>query len=444
MTLFKNKILYFFLAFLIFLFLPTTKFDSIDGLMYLTTAKSVVYEGDFSVEEKVPSLRQGTDGKFYSVGGLGWTLALVIPIWINKTIGGGIENVEFAASFTNPFLAFCLLIVLSKLYYLISKNKKVSLIIAFIVVFTTNLLPLAKHSFAHMLSILAVSTAVYFGLKYSQTKKTRDLILSGVFSGLLGISYNYSFVLISFSLFLILIIQKSLNKKIILNWLLGAIPFIIILFSYNYFRFGNILESGYGINLNTGDNLLKASFFDGVWGILLSSGKSLWVYSPILIYSFYLAINNFKKNWVDLLFLIILVVNVLFYSRLPFWSGETSYGPRYFSIIIPFGGLVLARHWERVNKKILLFLVVIGLWVQLVGVSIPYTQHYPWYEMEFMCVGSQGLSRRGELDYWTISHFIPRYSPPYRLKRKLIESWTNLILKRDGDLPDFWWLKNKN
>jgi hypothetical protein len=64
--------------------------------------------------------------------------------------------------------------------------------------------------------------------------------------------------------------------------------------------------------------------------------------------------------------------------------------------------------------------------------------------MEFMCVGSQGLSRRGELDYWTISHFIPRYSPPYRLKRKLVESWTNLILKRDGDLPDFWWLKNKN
>ena len=88
-----------------------------------------------------------------------------------------------------------------------------------------------------MLSILAVSTAVYFGLKYSQTKKTRDLILSGVFSGLLGISYNYSFVLISFSLFLILIIQKSLNKKIILNWLLGAIPFIIILFLFFYIIF---------------------------------------------------------------------------------------------------------------------------------------------------------------------------------------------------------------
>jgi len=292
-----------------------------------------------------------------------------------------------------------------------------------------------------MRSILAVTTAVYFGLKYSQTKKSRDLILSGIFSGLLGISYNYSFILISFALFLILIIQKSLNKKIIFNWLLGAIPFVIMLFAYNYFRFGNFLESGYGFSFNTGDNQFKASFLDGVWGILLSPGKSIWVYSPILICSFYLAIKNFKKNWIDSLFLIILIVNVLFYSRLPFWSGELSYGPRYFATIIPFGGLVLARHWSQVNKKIIFGLVLIGLWVQFVGISIPYTQQYPWYEMEFMCVGSQGLTRRGELDYWTIGQFIPRYSPPYRLKRKLIENWENAILKRDGDLPDFWWLK---
>jgi len=441
MTFIKKYIIYFLLAFVFFIFLPTTKFDSIDGIMYLTTAKSVVYQGDFSVEEKVPSLRQGVDGKFYSVGGLGWTLALAIPIWVNKTFGGTIENAEFAASFTNPFLAFCLLIVLTKLYFLISKNRHTSLIVAFIVVFTTNLLPLAKHSFAHLLSILAVTTAVYFGLKYSQTKKSRDLIMSGIFSGLLGISYNYTFVLISFSLFLVLIIQKSLNKKIILNWLIGAVPFIIILFAYNYFRFGNVFESGYGIAINSGDNILKASFFDGIWGILLSPGKSLWVYSPILIYSFYLAINNFKKNWIDLLFLIILIVNVLFYSRLPFWSGELSYGPRYFATIIPFGGLVLVRHWNKLNKIIILGLVLVGIWVQLVGISIPYTQQYPWYEIEFMCVGSQGLTRRGELDYWTIGQFIPRYSPPYRLKRKLVENWQNVVLKRDGDLPDFWWLK---
>jgi len=442
MNFLKNKIIYFIFAFLIFFLLPTKKFDSIDGLMYLNTAKSLVYQGHFYIDEKIPGLVIGTNGKFYSVGGLGWTLALVIPVWINKTIGGSINNIEFAANFINPFLAFLLLIVLTKLYSLISKNKNVGLIIAIITVFSTNLLIMAKHSFAHMLSILAISTAIYFGLKYSQTKNKKYLIFSGIFYGLLTISYNYSFVLISSALFLILIIKKSLNKKIIFNFLLGAIPFIILLFIYNYSRFGNILESGYTLGATSIDLQLKASLIDGIWGVLLSPGKSIWVYSPILIYSFYLAVKNFKKHWISLLFLTILIINVLFYSRLAFWSGELSYGPRYFAIIIPLGGLVLAKHWQQINKKIIIALVLIGLWVQLVGISIPYGQQYEWYDMEFMCVGSQGLTRRGELDYWTIGQFIPRYSPPYRLKKKLIQNWSNLILKKEGNLPDFWWTNN--
>jgi len=439
MTFLKNKIIDLLFVIIIFALLPAKKFDSIDGLMYLNTAKSLVYQGDFFIEEKMPGLVKVTDGKSYSVGGLGWTLALVIPVWINKTIGGNVDNIEFAANFVNPLLAFFLLIVSIKLYSLVSQDKKVGLLIATIVMFSTNLLILAKHSFAHLLSILAVTAAIYFSLKYSQTKKKSNLILSGLFSGLLAISYNYSFVLISFALFLVLIIKKSLNKKIIFNWLLGVIPFIIILFVYNYSRFGNIFESGYGLGMATGDSQLKASFFDGIWGVLLSPGKSLWVYSPILIYSFYLALKNFKKHWTSLLFLIILTIDVLFYSRLAFWSGELSYGPRYFATIIPLGGLVLAHHWHQINKKIIVGLVLIGLWVQLVGISIPYNKQYEWYEMEFMCVGSQGLTRRGELDYWTIGQFIPRYSPPYRLKRKLVENWRNLILKKEGDLPDFWW-----
>jgi len=408
--------------------------------MYLNTAKSLVYQGHFSIDNKMPGMVTGIDGKYYSVGGLGWTLVLVIPVWLNKTFGGSINNIEFVASFANPFLAFCLLIVLSKLFSFVSKNKNIGLLVAFITIFSTNLLPLAKHSFAHMLSILAITTAVYFGLKYSQTKKKNNLIFSGLFFGLLVISYNYSFVLVSFALFLILLIKKSLNPKIIINWFIGVIPLVILFFIYNYFRFGNIFESGYTVNTGGGDLALPASFYDGFWGLLLSPGKSIWVYSPILIYSFYLAVKNFKKNWVDWLFLIILTINVVFYARLAFWSGELSYGPRYLATIIPFGGLVLANHWKQINKKILIGLVLIGLWVQLVGISIPYTKQYEWYDMEFMCVGSQGLTRKGELNYWSIGEFVPRYSPPYRLKRKLVENWSNLFFRKDGELPDFWWV----
>jgi len=389
--------------------------------MYLNTAKSLVYQGKFSIDEKMPGMVTGTDGKYYSAGGLGWTLVLAIPLWINKITNGNIANIEFLATFVNPLLAFCLLIVSINLYSLISKDKKVGLLIAFIIIFSTNLLPLAKHSFAHILSILAMTTALYFGLKYLKTKNTKNLIFSGLFYGLLIISYNYTFVISSFAFFLVLVIKKSFDKKIFFKWVLGVIPFVLILFAYNYFRFGNILESGYTMNGPGGDLKLKASVFEGLWGLLLSPGKSILVYSPVLIYSFYLAIKYFKKNWVDLFFLITAVVNVFLYSNLAFWSGELSYGPRYLAVIIPFGGLVLANHWKEINKKIIIVLVLLGLWVQFVGVSIPYTKQYEWYDMEFMCVGSQGLTRKGEFDYWSIGEFIPRYSPPYRLKKKVVE-----------------------
>lgn len=153
-----------------------------------------------------------------------------------------------------------------------------------------------------------------------------------------------------------------------------------------------------------------------------------------------MAIKNYKKGWVDKLFLILLGTVVLFYSNFIFWSGELSYGPRYLSIIIPFGGLVVAMHWKKINKIVLMVLVILGLWVQLVGISIPYTRQYDWYDMEFMCVGSKGLTRKGEFDYWNIGEFVPRFSPPYRLKRKVVEVWKNYMNNNGGDLPDFWWI----
>lgn len=387
----------------------------------------------------MPGLVKGVDGKYYSLGGLGWTMVLVIPVWLNKIFNGNIANIELLAGFINPLLAFCLLIVSINLYSLVSKDKKVGFLIAIIIIFSTNLLPLAKHSFAHMMSILAMTISFYFGLKYFQLKEKKYLTLSGLFYGILILSYNYTFVVSSFALFLVLLITKNFDKKTFLKWFVCIIPFIVILFAYNYLRFGNILENGYNLIVD-GDVKIKATIIDGIWGLLLSPGKSIWVYSPILVYSFYIAIKHFKKNWIDLLFLTTLTINVLFYSNLVFWSGELSYGPRYLSVIIPFGGLVLARHWKEINKKIIIGLVLIGLWVQFVGISIPYTRQYDWYDMEFMCVGSQGLTRKGEFDYWNIGEFIPRYSPPYRLKKKVVETWSNFMLKKDGELPDFWWV----
>lgn len=431
MIFFKNNFFYLLIALVVFFLLPSGKFETIDGLIYLNTAKSLVYEGDFSIEDKIPGLVTGIDGRKYSAGGLGWTFVLVIPVWINKVVGGDVKNIELLAGFMNPLLSFCLLIVLINLYTLVSKNKKVGWWLAMLTLFSTNLLILSKHSFAHMMSILALTTSFYFGLK-------KNFVWSGIFYGILILSYNYSFIVPSLAVFLFLLIYQKFEIKLFLRWVVWVIPFVLVLFVYNYFRFGSIWEGGYSLVIDSNLNL-KGTMIDGLWGQLLSPGKSVWVYSPILLYSLYLAVKNFKKSWVSKLFLMFLLITILFYSNFIFWSGELSYGPRYLSMVIPFGGLVLAWNWKEINKIILAILILIGLWVQLVGISIPYTRQYDWYDMEFMCVGSKGLTRKGEFDYWNIGEFVPRFSPPYRLKRKVVEVWKNYLFKRNGDWPDFWW-----
>ncbi|KKR68557.1 MAG: hypothetical protein UU09_C0006G0004 [Microgenomates group bacterium GW2011_GWA2_40_6] len=443
MMILKNKFPYLLVAVVIFFLLPSGKFETVDGLLYLNTAKSLVYRGDFSIDDKMPGLVVGVDGKNYSAGGLGWTLVLVVPVWINKTIGGDVKNIELLAGFANPVLSLCLLVVLINLYTLVSKNKNVGWLLAMLTLFCTNLLILSKHSFAHLLSILTITSSFYFGLKYVLSKINKYLVWSGIFYGLFILSYNYSFAISSIGIFLFLLMGKIFDLKMFLKWLVWVLPFGLILCFYNYLRFGNILENGYSFLVDS-KLTIKANAIDGLWGLLLSSGKSIWVYSPILVYSLYLAIKYFKRKWVNRLFLILLAVNVLFYSSLIFWSGELSYGPRYLSIIIPFGGLVLASHWREINKIVLTMLVFLGLWVQWVGVSIPYTRQYDWYDMEFMCVGSNGLTRKGELDYWNIGEFVPRFSPPYRLKRKVVEVWINYLNNKSGDLPDFWWVSKNN
>lgn len=446
---YKKFNLIFLLFLFLFIFSASGWVDSIDGMQAVTLARNIAYYGKITMPEPEINtgmfLIKGVDGNMYSPIGLGWVL-LHLPIAyiakfvylksnITPSIYFPLANdylITFLSSFINPLFGFGLLLILKKLYYYFNKNHTIAWLCSLIIVFTTNLFTLSKHSFAHVPSIFFISLSLLIIHQYIEQKKTYKLLLSGFFLAFGFIVYNMSVLIVPVTFILTYLLRLFITTKNIgitirkiqalfkeiFFFLLGTIPILILFFVYNYIRFNNIFDTGY--SGSAGDFIYNGILIEGIYGLWLSSGKSVILYSPIILVSFIYAIKMWKKQFFSFFFIVLSIILTLFYGSLIFWNGELSYGPRYLSVLIPIGGIVIAQNWKQINKFLLVAICVIGLYIQVVGITIPYQAQYPPYDTNVVNM-PKNFTRKDLFDYWAIGEFIPRYSPPYRLKRSLIK-----------------------
>ncbi len=114
-------------------------------------------------------------------------------------------------------------------------------------------------------------------------------------------------------------------------WSLGIIFWLTIVGWYNYTRNGALLDSGYG------GETFDTPFLTGFWGLFFSSGKSLFIYNPVLLLGLVGLVAAFRRQRaVTLLVLAIVGYHVLTYSVWSIWWGGGVWGPRYLLPIVPF------------------------------------------------------------------------------------------------------------
>lgn len=184
------------------------------------------------------------------------------------------------------------------------------------------------------------------------------------------------------------------------GWMGGIALVAAPLAAYNTALYGGPLRTGYG---SRPLSLLDPSSYpifapEGLYGLVLSSGKGFLWYSPPVILAlgaFWLFYHRHRAE--ALTCLGILVSNIWFYSRLPTWHGDGSWGPRFLALALPFALLPLVELLERLSgRRALTALVVpvvaLGLVVQLLGVLV----NFDWYILR-----SDEATR----------HFSPRASP---------------------------------
>lgn len=457
----KKIITYYFIFLLSFFsFFSAGVLDSVDGLQYLAVARNIYYRGEptapvyeYNTRENLHlSSLVGLDGKTYSMTGFGYSLAFLPSVFITDIVYK-IYNIEpaqhfplendwvilFAASFTNSFFGALLGIILFVYFRILKLSVKQSLLLSFIAIVATNLFVYTKHSFAHM-AFIVFEMLVFLLIKYyAAVKNSVLLFLAGICFGILIIIYNQTFILTIPPIILYYLLQikpnwQSLRQEFrnVLYFFLGLLPFIPIYFWYENLRAvptQNLTQPEFYLKyVSHSFSFPVGVFLEGIHGQLFSPGRSIFLYSPILLVILFFWMKIKKTLNPELFtFILLSIIYIIFYAmqyRIGLadqgisgnWHGELSWGPRYLTPLIPLGMIIVGGIYINLSQKQKLFvfypLVSLGVCIQLLGIILPYQVKLHEMQHKIFLNGTEYFSS-------VYSDFLPRYNPILNMAKKL-------------------------
>lgn len=116
-------------------------------------------------------------------------------------------------------------------------------------------------------------------------------------------------------------------------WGLGLVPGLALVAGYNYLRFGTLLATGYAAEAE----LFTTPLIAGLYGLLLSPGKSLLLYAPPVVLALPGALWLWRRGErrVVLLATGLFLSHLLLYARWGEWFGGGVWGPRFLLPVLP-------------------------------------------------------------------------------------------------------------
>jgi hypothetical protein len=204
---------------------------------------------------------------------------------------------------------------------------------------------------------------------------------------------------------------------------LGTVPGLALVAVSNYARTGSPFSSGY-------EHGFTNSILVGLYGLLFSAGKSLFLFSPAMM----LYPAAARKLWHDsarrrfvLWSLALLVAQLLLYAKWWDWSGDDAWGPR-FIVVATMPSLAVVTASEYVNSRWFAVLAMLGVLVELPGVLIGPHQSLMLVHLRHPMKTDAATDLRSPITFADMQ-FDPRYS-------QIAASWELLLLKLSGGRLD--------
>ena len=394
---------------------------------------------------------QGPDGRFYSKNTAGEAI-LAMPLVAAAEMAAKAAHfretramlaARFVASFFNAVLSALLLAALYVLARRLGVRARAALAAAVLLGFTTPTWIYAKSFMAEPLESLGLlltlgAAAMAAAGGDVDRPGTRRWLSWAALGAFLAVSAKASMLTLTLAALLAL---RPWRRPLRLVLPLAGIALAIAgHLAYNFARFHNALESGYGAQAST--SAFSTPLVVGLYGLLVSSGKGVFWFAPALWLLPWGASEMLRRRahgdeprhgWAAEGAFVgaaaMWAIGLAQYATFQHWAGDGSWGPRYLVPLLPPAFLVIAfalEYGSRTVKRAAWVLAAIGLLVQIAGVGI-------YFGAEMREVGDYPYVRALDDPHsLESSHFNPRYSP-------IAEHWKiltqNTAAHLRGDLP---------
>jgi hypothetical protein len=310
----------------------TTSFDS---RWTIPTAKSIIKEGNANLDEyrdqivspdyRVEEIR----GHLYSVFPVGPSLICVPVIWLFND-----DVVRETYADVERLIASLIMAAAAALFYLlafqVSRNAKAALLIVFVFAFCSSAWSTASRGlWQHGPSILMLTAFLYFVV----LAKTRPAIIQYA-----SLPLVFSFIVrptnaISLAAMSIFVLWQ--HRRYFGRFLAWSLLLVLPFFLYNFSIYHSLL-SPYYLPQRVGS---FRYFLPALAGNLISPSRGFLIFSPVFafsIYGLFWKLRSRKWEKLDSFVLAIIIVHWLSISSFSHWWGGHSYGPRFFSDMIPY------------------------------------------------------------------------------------------------------------
>jgi hypothetical protein len=391
------------------------RIDIIDGQYRFDVAKNIVEDGSIQLTD--PFLGYGVPGvngpRIYSPYSISGSL-MSLPLIGLASIAGtpSRDRQQFFFSFTSAVLGAATAAVLFLFYLALGVQARPALLWTLAASFATISFPAATTVFDQTQHGFFVLCACLLAFLSARRESMRLAVAGGVCLAVL-VNYQESYAILFVPLAIAALgptgtdaaaRRRSLERGLVFIFI-GCLG-LLVWASINDYRFGSFLLSGKTETAHPPafDNPLL-----GLAGLLVSPGKSIFLYSPLTAAALYGSCRLLRREpQLGRAVLATSAVYLALISTLSFYGGDWCWGPRYFATILPLLalGLPFIRVTSRSGRLAVRTTVAAGVIVQLLALSIDhhrffYSRSLPiffWYRnSDFYFTHSALFSRPGEI-----------------------------------------------
>lgn len=389
----------FLVLFSVYLLTYTPRINASDGIAMFSTAESLIRRGALDVEQiRWMGLQQGTyglDGLLYSRKGIGVPMGLLPLVWLGFVVPG--FGLVSASLLFNAIVTALTAVILAAYVRALGFGAQVGGFLALTFGLSTLAWPYAKSLFSDPFSGLLLLAAAYslhqvrspsnlppagggnVDSNLAHWERDREGVIYSALAGLLlgwNVATRYAEVLFVPVFGVLLLVYIWDRRRTWTFWRHGlafVIPLAVIavsLIGFNVSRYGSPFDTGYLPN-----ETFSGIWWQGILGQLVSPGRGLLLYCPVLGLSFAGMIWFVRRHPAEgVLALSIIVIHLLLYGKWFMWHGGYAWGPRFMIPTLPFWTLLLAPiltgpRWLRVG---FVGLALLGLLPQGLSVVIDF------------------------------------------------------------------------